>query len=399
MESLSDDLVLEVMGYLNPVEILARFPRISSRYRQLSNYESLWRQLYSRSVKPEIFQKLKDSNPKPGQYQGILTKVHKQVEEARSNLRYLREYQIETFGSSTISYSPGISVEDEYHQLDRENPLPLDVKLLYGQINGDMNQKSATLGGITFYDFKLRYNFCPFTPRVLKLSTGQMKPILIFAVCHNTRSRLFIDLADVTGEGIGTVFSFMGSTSYAFVWSQSAITFINAFVEKIKSRKIGRRHQKNYIDLFDTSLGGVCVTEGVRIEAIPCFVPEVSEPTPTSARYFYTYQIRISCDCPEGEKVGFKKVRLATRTWSITGANGLTETISGEGVIGLYPEIYPDCELFVYESCTHFTTPSGKMTGHFTFEREDGSTFDAIVPEMKFSLPEGTKIVDMSDRL
>jgi uncharacterized protein affecting Mg2+/Co2+ transport len=47
----------------------------------------------------------------------------------------------------------------------------------------------------------------------------------------------------------------------------------------------------------------------------------------------------------------------------IRDSTGHEETVTGPGVIGLYPRMYPGCPLFTYESCSPIATATGTMYG------------------------------------
>lgn len=57
-------------------------------------------------------------------------------------------------------------------------------------------------------------------------------------------------------------------------------------------------------------------------------------------------------------------VKLLTRYWLITDADGETTTVEGEGVIGQQPDIAPSNE-FTYTSGCILKTPIGYMQGHY----------------------------------
>lgn len=53
--------------------------------------------------------------------------------------------------------------------------------------------------------------------------------------------------------------------------------------------------------------------------------------------------------------------QLETRHWRILDSKGgLADTVSGDGVVGLFPLLVPDGEEFSYASCTPFAVSSGR---------------------------------------
>lgn len=75
---------------------------------------------------------------------------------------------------------------------------------------------------------------------------------------------------------------------------------------------------------------------------------------------------------------GSKVVTLRSRHWVITDQSGKTEAVRGPGVVGQQPRLEPGAS-FTYASFCALRTRSGTMHGAMTFERADGSTFDAAV--------------------
>jgi len=111
------------------------------------------------------------------------------------------------------------------------------------------------------------------------------------------------------------------------------------------------------------------VTEGVRVQVASQFLPDRSDPEHMS--YVFVYRVRIR---NEGEAV----VTLRSRRWVITDADGAVEIVEGPGVVGEEPRLSPG-QQHEYMSGCPLETSWGTMEGHYTMEREDGSTFDAQV--------------------
>ncbi|MDP6741100.1 MAG: Co2+/Mg2+ efflux protein ApaG, partial [Planctomycetota bacterium] len=96
-------------------------------------------------------------------------------------------------------------------------------------------------------------------------------------------------------------------------------------------------------------------TLGVRVEAAAQFDPERSDPD--RPNHFYAYRIRIT---NEGEDT----VQLLRRRWEIRDANNNTETVSGNGVVGLQPTFESGMS-FEYTSYCPLKTEWGTMEGCF----------------------------------
>ena len=94
-------------------------------------------------------------------------------------------------------------------------------------------------------------------------------------------------------------------------------------------------------------------TRAIQVTVEPSFVED--ESAPDEGRYFWAYRIEIS-------NLGEEVVRLRSRHWRITDANGQTEEVRGAGVVGKQPVLKPG-ETFAYTSGCPLSTPSGIMVG------------------------------------
>lgn len=116
-------------------------------------------------------------------------------------------------------------------------------------------------------------------------------------------------------------------------------------------------------------LGSETVTEGIRIRVTPSYLSAQSDPA--QGKYLFAYHITI---VNEGER----KLKLRSRHWIIVDANGERHEVKGPGVVGQFPELGSG-EKFEYSSFCPLETPWGTMEGTYEMERDDTSTFDAIV--------------------
>ena len=78
--------------------------------------------------------------------------------------------------------------------------------------------------------------------------------------------------------------------------------------------------------------------------------------------------------------------QLISRHWVIIDANGRSQEVKGLGVVGNQPLLKPG-EQFEYQSGTPLLTPVGTMRGTYQMVAEDGTRFDAAVPEFILSMP------------
>ena len=114
----------------------------------------------------------------------------------------------------------------------------------------------------------------------------------------------------------------------------------------------------------------------VQIEADTEYLEEQSNPT--NSHYVFSYTITI-------RNVGTRGVRLLTRHWVITDANGKVQEVQGEGVVGEKPYLAPG-EQFQYSSGTFLETPVGSMHGSYGMVDEAGTRFDAAIPPFSLAM-------------
>jgi len=86
-------------------------------------------------------------------------------------------------------------------------------------------------------------------------------------------------------------------------------------------------------------------------------------------------------------------VRLRSRHWRITDANGKIEEVRGAGVVGKQPVLKPG-ESFAYTSGCPLTTPSGIMVGTYQMQNESGETFSIAIPAFSLDVPNATRTMN-----
>ena len=119
------------------------------------------------------------------------------------------------------------------------------------------------------------------------------------------------------------------------------------------------------------------VTHDVRVEVIARYAEEHSQPM--EARWVFQYTVRIT-------NLGSDTVQLISRHWIITDAQGLVQEVRGLGVVGAQPLLQPG-ETFEYTSGTSIATPVGTMRGAYQMVAQDGTRFEAAIPEFTLSVP------------
>ena len=100
---------------------------------------------------------------------------------------------------------------------------------------------------------------------------------------------------------------------------------------------------------------------------------------PDESRFVFAYTITI-------RNRGAVPVRLLTRHWIITDANGKVQEVRGEGVVGEQPHLMPG-QGFRYTSGAVLETPVGAMHGSYQMLADDGVRFDAPIAPFTLAIP------------
>ena len=111
------------------------------------------------------------------------------------------------------------------------------------------------------------------------------------------------------------------------------------------------------------------LTRGIRVRAESTYHPERSRPA--DRHWFFSYTIRIANE-------GSDRVRLLSRHWIITDAEGEVQEVRGPGVVGEQP-VLPPGGSFEYTSFCPLTTPFGTMHGTYQMTTDAGDSFDAEI--------------------
>jgi ApaG protein len=98
-----------------------------------------------------------------------------------------------------------------------------------------------------------------------------------------------------------------------------------------------------------------------------------------AGRYVFAYTITI-------RNTGNATAQLISRHWIITDAEGRVQEVRGLGVVGAQPVLRPG-QSHEYSSGTAIATPVGTMRGSYQMVAEDGTRFDAEIPEFTLSVP------------
>lgn len=115
----------------------------------------------------------------------------------------------------------------------------------------------------------------------------------------------------------------------------------------------------------------------IAVTVVTQYLPDQSEPG--AERYFFAYTVTVTNN-------GSAAAQLVSRHWIITDATGQIEEVRGLGVVGHQPLLKPG-ESFEYTSGCPLATPVGTMKGSYQMVGEDGTHFEAPVPEFVLSMP------------
>lgn len=96
-------------------------------------------------------------------------------------------------------------------------------------------------------------------------------------------------------------------------------------------------------------------------------------------RFVFAYRISLT-------NTGTVPAQLISRHWLITDSQRRVQEVRGLGVVGEQPLLQPG-ESYEYTSGASIATPVGTMRGSYHMVAEDGTHFDAPIPEFILSVP------------
>ena len=115
----------------------------------------------------------------------------------------------------------------------------------------------------------------------------------------------------------------------------------------------------------------------ITVSAAVQYLPEQSDEK--TGRYVFAYTISL-------RNTGEATAQLISRHWIITDSQGLVQEVRGLGVVGAQPVLRPG-EHHEYSSGTAIATPVGTMRGSYQMVADDGTRFEAAIPEFTLSVP------------
>lgn len=119
-------------------------------------------------------------------------------------------------------------------------------------------------------------------------------------------------------------------------------------------------------------------SKAVNIKITPKYQRDMS--SISNSNYVWLYNVLI-------ENISNRSFKILTRHWCIIDENGVTQQISGDGVLGNQPIIEPG---FCYEYCSHVSLdrPSGMMMGAYeVLDVENGEIHNVKIPTFSLDRP------------
>ena len=116
---------------------------------------------------------------------------------------------------------------------------------------------------------------------------------------------------------------------------------------------------------------------GMKIEPVVSYVADQSDPS--RQQFVFAYTIRIT-------NTGTVTAQVVSRHWIITDADNQVQEVRGMGVVGEQPVLKPG-DTFEYSSGSSIPTAVGTMRGTYQLVAEDGTRFEAPIPEFALSVP------------
>jgi len=125
-------------------------------------------------------------------------------------------------------------------------------------------------------------------------------------------------------------------------------------------------------------------TQNVRVTAVPFYLGHYLNSDKNEKTYMWRYSIRL-------ENFGQDNVTLKKRKWEIVDGFGRSDPHEGVGVVGVQPRLSMSKRAFQYSSFVELPSARGHMSGTYTMQRDDGTSFGCDIP--RFSL-EGKEEVE-----
>ena len=115
----------------------------------------------------------------------------------------------------------------------------------------------------------------------------------------------------------------------------------------------------------------------IEVNAATQYLAEQSDEA--AGRFVFAYTITL-------RNTGSVAAQLISRHWIITDAQGLVQEVRGMGVVGAQPLLQPG-QSYQYTSGASIATAVGTMRGSYQMLAQDGTRFEAPIPEFTLSVP------------
>ena len=125
-------------------------------------------------------------------------------------------------------------------------------------------------------------------------------------------------------------------------------------------------------------------TREILVAVEPIYLPD--ESSPKDGYYMWAYRVHI-------ENHGPDIVKLVSRHWKITDAQGHVVEVRGEGVVGEQPVLKPG-DSYEYASSTPLSTPFGVMGGEYQMRTAKGEAFDVEIPTFSLQSPFASRVLN-----
>jgi ApaG protein len=126
-------------------------------------------------------------------------------------------------------------------------------------------------------------------------------------------------------------------------------------------------------------------SNSIKVTAIPLYQGESVEEDKEYSVWSYNIIIENHSDTT---------IKILSRYWKIIDSSGLIHEITGNGVVGKNPVIFPG-DLFEYTSFTNLHTSSGVMVGKYYAENVDtGQSMEIDIPAFSLDNPEEERVLN-----
>jgi ApaG protein len=121
----------------------------------------------------------------------------------------------------------------------------------------------------------------------------------------------------------------------------------------------------------------VATVNDIQVSVVSDYIAQQS--VEAEQQFVFSYTITVTNN-------GDETVQLLSRYWLITDANGDTNTVTGEGVIGQQPYIKAN-QSFTYTSGCILKSPLGNMQGHYQMQTKSAKLMQVDIPLFRLAKP------------